>query len=295
MLYGAVGANSVALAQACPTPVVAANFSCTVAPGTVINVAPANAIGLLATGPLGSVTTNGVTLNLTAGNTRGAVANTGASITFNNSSIAGALVNQIGILALDPGSSIFATSSTIHLTGNNTPGVWANGGSVFLNNMAISTAGGSSSAGVLVFRSTGHAEITGGSVATTGNGPSANALAVRDQGAVLISNGTTISSSGSIAMAVVADDGGFAQLSGNRITTTGFNGIGLFNLVEELNTLSTRIDATQVAIETFGASAYGAYALRNDLPGTSVINLSNCPSSPTARIPSACAQRRGPR
>src|SRR5262245_51167873 len=63
-----------AAAQACPSPAVVNNTTCTVAPGTTLTVTPANAIGLNASGPLGQITANGITDNLGAATTTGALA-----------------------------------------------------------------------------------------------------------------------------------------------------------------------------------------------------------------------------
>ena len=113
---------SLAHAQVCPSPAVANNTFCTVPAGTVINVAPANAVGLRSIGSLGSIAADSITINLAATGTRGAFADTGSRITLDNSSTTGSLANQRGFYALGTGTSIFASNSTITLTGNNSPG-----------------------------------------------------------------------------------------------------------------------------------------------------------------------------
>lgn len=270
-----------AQAQTCPTPVVANGFACTVPAGTTINVAPASAIGLRAIGAAGSITANGVTLNFTANGNRGAQAEGGGQITFNNSTLTGGTLNQRGFYALNAGSSIFAANSSIALTGNNSPGIWADAGSIFLNNVTISTAGGSSSAGLLVFRATGHGDVNGGSIITTGNGPSANAIAARDQGATLTVTGARLETSGTTAMGVVSDDGATVQLSASSVVTRGFNAIGLFSVVELAATQFARLSGVNLTVETFGDKAYGALAQQNNLTGPAVINLDS--SSVTTR------------
>src|SRR5882672_12387557 len=76
---------SPAAAHVCPSPAVAARTSSTVPPGTLVTVAPANAIGLNASGAAGQITAIGIAENLAAATTTGALAQSGSSITFNGS------------------------------------------------------------------------------------------------------------------------------------------------------------------------------------------------------------------
>ena len=93
---------------------------CTVVPGTIVTVTPAGAVGLNASGPLGLITGSSITVNLAAGTTTGALAQSGADISFNGSTLnttsVGAAANgQLGLRATGAGSQITATGATINM------------------------------------------------------------------------------------------------------------------------------------------------------------------------------------
>jgi hypothetical protein len=75
----------------CPTPVVVVDTQCTVPPGTVITVTPAGAIGPNASG---QITGDGITVNLAAANTMGALAQTGSLVTLQSTSTVAANANN---------------------------------------------------------------------------------------------------------------------------------------------------------------------------------------------------------
>ncbi|MGO6724673.1 hypothetical protein ACC717_19890 [Rhizobium ruizarguesonis] len=89
-------------------------MSCTVAPGTVTNVAPAGAAGYRAING-GQITADGVTENLGAATTTGAIAESGGTIGFNGNTLTttATAAGEIGLRATGIGSAINGTGSTV--------------------------------------------------------------------------------------------------------------------------------------------------------------------------------------
>ena len=155
-------------AQVCPSPAVVVGTTCTVPPGTVVTVTPANAIGLNASGAAGQITANGITENLAAATTTGALAQTGASITFNSSTLqttattTATSAGQIGLRATT-GGAINAAGSTLTLgppngttAASNMLGATAEAGSMLdLANTSITMLGGVAGQNTIGLRATG--------------------------------------------------------------------------------------------------------------------------------------------
>lgn len=237
----AVSALSVSLylsgparSQVCPSPIVVNGSPCTVTPGTVVTVTPANAIGLSATGAGGLITGNGITTNLAAATTTGARAQNTAAILFNGSTLATTAITtataagQIGLQATGTGSSVSATGSSVTLgpangttVANNLIGVSAlSGGAVTLVNTNVTTLGaaGGLNNNALVSDGAGSLiNVTGGTIATRSR---ASFGAFAQNGGSILLDGTAISTTG-VGTAVIA--GGhalFATGAGSQITGT---------------------------------------------------------------------------
>src|SRR5882672_10015165 len=172
-----------ALAQVCPSPVVVVGSACTVTPGTLVTVTPANAIGLNASGSAGQITGNGITANLAAATTTGALAQSGSTIFFNGSTLkttattTATSAGHIGFRATGTGSAINATGSTITMgppggtvAASSMRGATADSGGILtLANTPIQMLGrtsGVANYGVVATGVDSRASISGGSVTT---------------------------------------------------------------------------------------------------------------------------------
>lgn len=256
-LVGA-GLSSIAFAQTCPNPAVAANVSCTVVPGSTVTVTPAAATGLNASGATGRITGSAITVNLNAATTKGAVAQSGATIVFDGSTLkstsaGAAAIGQSGLTATGAGSAVQATGSSITLapTGNSASMVGATavgGGLLTLTNTTITTQTTASQA--------------------VGNN---HGLVASGAGSRIVMNGgssTALISRGSFG--ALAQDGGLIRFDGTQITTTGAQIVststGSHGLL--VTGSGSRIEATRVNISTSGLLASG---VRAELGGTAAL------------------------
>lgn len=142
----------------CPSPALANNTDCTVTPGSTLTVTPAGSTGLSANGAAGQIIGDGITVNLGAATTTGAMALTGAVISFNSSvvattSVGAAATGQVGVQASGVGSTVSASNATIDLTPNsgtslNMRGATADsGGTATLSNTTVQVTGGANGTG----------------------------------------------------------------------------------------------------------------------------------------------------
>ena len=230
-LFG--GMVSPAWAVDCPLPAVATNTSCTVPPGSTITVTPAGATGLSASGASGQITGNGITVNLGAATTTGAIALQGAAITFNTStvsttSVGAAATGQVGLRASGAGSAITATGATLDLTpasGNslNMRGASAdNGGILTLNGttVLVTGGGGTGNYGLVASGAGSRIDFAGGSVSTNSSG--AFGVLAENGGVVNLTNAAQVTSAGAQNTITRAGSNGlYANGTGSQINTTG--------------------------------------------------------------------------
>lgn len=225
-----------ALAQACPSPVVVSNTQCTVPTTAVINVTPAGATGLAASGASGAITANGVTLNLAAGSTvtttTGALAQSGSTIDFNGSTLkttsttTATSANHLGLRATGAGSTINAIGSSVTLgppngttTANNMTGVAADtGGSLVLQGTDVSMLGGAAGLNnnALVATGTGSQISYSNGAITTKSRTSFGALA--QGGGSVILNGATVTTTGAGTAVIAGSHALFATGAGSQIS-----------------------------------------------------------------------------
>lgn len=227
----------------CPSPAVANNSNCSVPAGTTVTVTPAGAIGLNASGTLGQIIGDGITVNLGAANTTAAMALQGAAISFNGStasttSVGAAATGQVGLRASGAGSNVSATGATIDLTPasgttlNMRGAVADDGGVLTLNNTAVLVTGGAIGTGNYGLVSTGansQINFVGGSLSTSSRG--AFGVLAENGGVVNLSSGAQITSAGAVNTVTQAGShalyvtGANSQISAAGITasTSGTN------------------------------------------------------------------------
>lgn len=240
-----------ALAQTCPSPAVVIGTSCTVPPGTTVTVTTAGQSGHDASNPGGQIIADGVTVNLGAAATTGAVARDGAIISFNGGNLntisgGAAATGQFGLRATGAGSQVTATVAIVNLanttgTSSSMAGVSAEtGGTITLAGTSILVRGGTNGIG-----NHGVQSIGGGSV-------------VRLVGSTV----TTQQSRGSFG--VVALGGGMvdisqgSQIAASGIQTTGTSPIGSHALFA--SGAGSAITGANMAASASGTLASGAFA-----------------------------------
>ncbi len=244
-----VSGLSPALAQICPTLAVVANTACTVPPATVITVAPANAVGLNASGPLGQITANGDIANLGAASTIGALSQAGASISFDGSELKTTSTTtatsalQVGLRATGAGSTLNAAGSSITMGPAN--------GTTNASGMIGATA---EDGGVLNLSATpitmlGANGINNRGLVATGIGSHINYL------------GGTISTRSVAAFGVFANSGGEVALSAAaRVTTTGAGSASVGSHALYALGSGSRINGAAITLSTAGTFANAARA-----------------------------------
>lgn len=223
-------------AQSCPTPAAANGTACSVAPGTTINVVSAATPGLDARNPGGSITAQGVAINLGPGAAPrtfvGAQALSGAAVELGGSSImtvTTAAAGQRGVISDGIGSAVTGTGTTVVLGlatnfGDNLAVVASGGGLVDFRNAILTTNGGTG-IGNHAATATGagsQLRLETSTITTTARG-SAGVRAIDAARAVLIdtiinttgANATTASETGSHA---VFADGAASSIIGSNLT-----------------------------------------------------------------------------
>ncbi|WP_172604482.1 autotransporter outer membrane beta-barrel domain-containing protein [Pseudomonas fluorescens] len=185
-----------------------------------------------ANGAAGQIIGDGITVNLGAATTTGAMALTGAVISFNSSvvattSVGAAATGQVGVQASGVGSTVSASNATIDLTPNsgtslNMHGATADsGGTVTLSNTTVQVTGGANGTGNYGLVATGSGSqinVTGGSVSTSSRG--AFGVLAQDGGAVILS-GTQVTSAGTTNATTLAGSHTlFATGAGSQISAT---------------------------------------------------------------------------
>ena len=226
-----IGLANPSFAQVCPSPVVVNGTVCTVPLGTTVTVTPAGAIGLNASGAGGQINGNGIAVNLGAATTVGVLAQLGATVFFDGSTVATTAITtataagQIGLQAIGSGSLIGAngfqatlgppngTTAANNLTGVNAqfggtvrllaPFITMLGGTTGLNNHALVSDGAGSSI-----------DVVGGTLLTRSR---ASFGALAQNGGHVLLDQTIISTTG-VGTAVIA--GGHALVatgSGSQI------------------------------------------------------------------------------
>ncbi|AWY39095.1 autotransporter outer membrane beta-barrel domain-containing protein [Pseudomonas putida] len=231
-LFGAIA--SPAWSVDCPLPAPVNNTNCTVPSGTTVTVNTTGATGLNDTGTLGQIIGDGITVNLGAATTTGAMALQGAAITFNGSTVSttsiGAAANgQVGLRASGAGSNIVATGATLDLTpasgtSLNLRGAAADSGGVLtLNGTTVLVTGGANGTGNYGLAATGagsRINFSGGSVSTSSRG--AFGVLAESGGTVSLSNGAQISSAGvQNATTLAGSHALYSTGGGSQISTTG--------------------------------------------------------------------------
>lgn len=251
-----------AFGQVCPSPPVANGTACTVAVGTIVTVTPANAAGLNASGTLGQITGNGMTVNLSAATTTGALAQSGSTIIFNGSTLATTSITtatsatQIGLRGTGAGSTITAAGSSITMGPPNGTTIASNmigaiadsGGALSLNDTSIQMLGGATGLnnnGLVATGANSTASFVGGSISTRSRG-SFGAWA-QDGGVVTLNNLAQISTTGGATVGTL--------IGSHALYASGSNSV---------------INATDVTVATSGGIANG---VRADAGGTA--NLTN--------------------
>jgi hypothetical protein len=183
---------------------------------------------LIGVSACGSATTTAASLKATTGTTAGAPPGAppggsgGAGGSSAQITAKGAYVHSTGTTS--------ASGKTYGASAANTSGVLNTGGSLTLDNAAISTRGTSSSsdqssfygldAGVLA--KAGSLTMNGGSVTTTGDG--ANGIFAYGSGTTVTLSGTRISATGRYAHGIMASGGGTIKASNVTASTTNSNG-----------------------------------------------------------------------
>ncbi|WP_165188938.1 autotransporter outer membrane beta-barrel domain-containing protein [Caulobacter soli] len=229
------GFGGLALAQTCPTPAVANGASCTVPPGTIINVTTANGVGASASGTGGAIDASGVTIRPAAAGATAALAQSGAAITLNNAvidtnSVGAAATNQRGARAVGLNSTIAANGAAIDMTtasgtASNMVGVSAEDQALIaLSATRVSMSGGGNGTGNYALQAVGagsRISFVGGEISTNARG----ALGVRavDGGLVTLSGGTQITTAGAqntttlVGSHALIASGATSQITGSGI------------------------------------------------------------------------------
>ena len=209
--------------------------------------------GLFANGPGALLTATGVAVMTHGG--LGPTFNAPSFGAYNGSASPGSPV----------GGAMGLTDTTILTTGLNASGVVTNSGGVTTISGGSVTTSGIGAKGVSVDGAGSSITATGVAVATSGDfdtsaNASSNGLAAVDGARALFSGGS-ISTAGNAAYAATATSGGFLNLAGTAISTTG-NGSGGLGI----NGSGSEIDATGVTITTKGGMdpvtgehSYGLY------------------------------------
>lgn len=252
----------------CPSPAVANNTSCTVPPGTIKTVNAAAPVGLNASGPSGQITADGITLNLAAASTTGALALQGASISFNGStatttSVAAAATGQIGVRASGAGSTVSATGASLDLTpasGNslNMRGAQADAGGVLaLTNTTVLVTGGANGTGNYGLVATGPGSqigFSGGSVSTNSRG--AFGVLAENGGVVNLSSGAQITTAGTTNATTLAGSHAlYATGADSQINATGISASASgLNASAALADAGGKLVLTSSSISNSGAS-----------------------------------------
>jgi outer membrane autotransporter protein len=256
----------------CPSTAVANNTACTVPSGTTLTANAVTPIGLNASGTLGQIIGDGITINLAAATTTGAMALQGAAISFNASTVTttsvGAAANgQIGLRASGASSNVSATGATLDLTpasgtSLNMRGATAdNGGTLTLNGTTVVVTGGGNGTGNYGLVSTGtgsQINVSGGSVSTNSRG--AFGVMAESGGVINLSNGAQITAAGAQNTTTLAGS--------HALYATG---------------AGSQINATGIAASTSGTNASAALA---DAGGTLVLTSSSFTNSGAANIDS---------
>lgn len=222
-----------AQAQVCPSPAVVVDATCVVPAGTTITVTPANAIGLSASGVSGQITASGINLNLGAVTTTGGLAQSGAAIIFDGSTLATSATTtatsngQVGLRAVGSGSSISGSGSTIRVgpsngaTASNLRGAIAESGAhIALTNTFLQMLGGTNGAANYGLHATGtgsQISFLGGSISTLSRG-SFGVLA-ESGGTVTLGNGAQVTTTGVqiVGPPIVGSHALFATGAGSHI------------------------------------------------------------------------------
>jgi autotransporter family porin len=245
------GLASPAIAQVCPGTATVTNSACTVTPGTTVAVTPANAVGINASGAAGQITANGITENLAAATTTGVLAQTGATVTFNGSTLqttattTATSASEIGFRAIT-GSTINAAGSSLTLGPPN--------GTTAASNMIGATAEVGSS--LVLFNTP--ITMLGGAAGLNNMG-----LLATGAGSQISYSGGTIATRSRASFGVEAINGGHVTLDGGaQVTTTG---AGTFNSIAGSYALfstgvNSHITGTGIGLNVSGLLASGARA-----------------------------------
>ena len=220
----------------------------------------------------GQANVSGGTLS-SAGPTSVLVQDAGSAVTLTNTAIQGVSgPTLIGYgLRVNSGATATMTGGSSTTDGRDSPGIAASGGgSVAATNVRVTTSGNDNAMGVIADLD-GTINLTDSVVTTTGgevrSGARPHALAARNPNGILTATGTTVTTSGLLAMGVVADDGGVATFSQGKVTTSGTSGIGLFSVTEQTGAqFAANLTASDLSIATSGTLAHGVAAQsRNDI------------------------------
>ncbi len=222
-----------AFAQACPSPIVANNTSCTVTAGTIVSVTPAGATGLNASGLLGAIIANGITVR-----SRGRqhchddhrrAGPSGCFDRFNGSTLAttsttaATSANHVGLRATGTGSNITATGSSVTLgppngttTASNMIGATAEAGAMLdLTTTNITMLGGTAGLSNIGLRATGagsQINYAGGTIATKSQ--ASFGVQAINAGQVTLGAGTIITTTGTGSAVIAGSHALFATGSG---------------------------------------------------------------------------------
>lgn len=194
--------------------------------------------------------------------TAGAAASGGAGIILNNTSVLATGQGSVGIMTIDA-SSIEMNGGSVTTTNTVSDAVMAmaGGGSILLNDVAVSTAG-AYSRGVVVGGADSVVGVQGGSITTSGG----NAEAVRaGSGGKVYLAGTQVQTLGAQSIGLQTVFGGLIDATGVNLTTAGDRSAGVSS--EGVGSL---VNFSNGTISTAGLIAEGAKAQAGG-----AVNLSN--------------------
>ncbi|WP_269934176.1 autotransporter outer membrane beta-barrel domain-containing protein [Serratia liquefaciens] len=243
--------------------------------------------GLVASGNGSTISTTGTTLDIRGDGTKGAMAQSAATITLNGGSIKTAGVMSNGLHAFGAGSSVKASDVDIATGGKEAYGAAAyQGGKTVVSGGSIKTTG-EKSRGVHVSDANSSIEIADASIETTsqdsygvaayqsgkliingGHIKTANlnshGIAATDTGSSAEVANTAIEIIGNKAVGAAALDNAKVTIRDSSIKTAGEEGVGVL-----AKDNSASIETFNVNTETTGKNSYGAVAYKS---GKVIIN-----------------------
>lgn len=212
--------------------------------------------GLVASGNGSTISTSGTTLDIRGDGTKGAMAQSAATITLNGGSIKTAGEMGNGFHAFGAGSSVNASNVDVETTGNEAYGAAAyQGGKNVVSGGNIKTAG-EISHGAYVSDTDSSIEISDAGIETTGK--DSYGVAAYQSGKLII-NDSTIKTADINSHGIVATDtGSSAEAINTTIKTIGNNAVGAVSLN------NAKVTLRNSSIKTAGEEGVGILAKNNN-------------------------------